>query len=186
MHATVLPLLWNLVQNPETAHHHFHTLKSLMDQLTATDFNLAEKMANLNQDNEWSFETLYTTEAFEINLLMIPRGCGIPLHDHPQMNVLLKVLWGTLYLEAYDWAEEYPFQGLARLTQQNYCNGATETLWINPKQNNLHEIYAVEDCAFLDILFPPYSETRPCHYYKKKETLSRQQEHFVKLVSEPS
>ncbi|MEK7483231.1 MAG: hypothetical protein AABZ60_02745 [Planctomycetota bacterium] len=162
----------------------FNSLKSVMDQLNAMDWNLAEKMATLDRHRDWSFEPIYTAPEFEINLLMIPQGRGIPLHDHPQMKVWLKVLWGTLSVQSYDWAEDYPYEGLAHLTQRATCNGATETLCITPKQYNLHEIYATENCAFLDVLFPPYSDERPCHYYQKKGSLHRNGERLFRLVSE--
>ena len=34
-----------------------------------------------------------------------------------------------------------------------------------PHVHNLHSIEALEPCAMLDVISPPYDETNPCVYY---------------------
>lgn len=161
-------------------------LKELMDhQISAEDFDLSQRMEQLNRGRSWSFDELYQHPNFHINLLMIPKGKMIPLHDHPKMHVLLKVLWGNLHLTSYDWAEEFPYEGIVRQTQNGVYDGSSETFLITPKNNNIHQIQAEEDCAFLDVLSPAYSEDagRPCHYYRKQKEFSHNGEKFFQLVS---
>ena len=41
-------------------------------------------------------------------------------------------------------------------------------LFTQPETSNIHTIEALESCAILDIITPPYTEDRgdrPCHYY---------------------
>ncbi|GAB0492007.1 hypothetical protein MMPV_003266 [Pyropia vietnamensis] len=37
-----------------------------------------------------------------MSVFILPAGTAIPLHDHPGMTVVTKVLWGTLHVESYD------------------------------------------------------------------------------------
>ena len=45
-----------------------------------------------------------SNSAFEIVAFIFPAGATIPLHDHPGMTVLSKVLYGQLSMRAYDYA----------------------------------------------------------------------------------
>jgi cysteamine dioxygenase len=87
-------------------------------------------------------------------------------------------------IRAYDWAEEYPWTGLARCTYERMVDGADPTLLILPKSGNLHRIDAVEDCAFLDLLTPPYAEGegRACHYYREEKSFTLNGETLTRLV----
>lgn len=37
-----------------------------------------------------------------MSVFILPAGTAIPLHDHPGMTVVTKVLWGTLHVKSYD------------------------------------------------------------------------------------
>jgi hypothetical protein len=41
------------------------------------------------------------TRQFDITAFLIPPGCQLPLHDHPHMAVLSKVVYGDLKLRSY-------------------------------------------------------------------------------------
>ncbi|CEL93704.1 unnamed protein product [Vitrella brassicaformis CCMP3155] len=44
---------------------------------------------------------IYENEHFEVKLFIIPPGHGLPIHDHPGMLVISKVLFGTLSVRAF-------------------------------------------------------------------------------------
>ncbi|BBM84612.1 hypothetical protein [Candidatus Uabimicrobium amorphum] len=160
----------HLFSQNSSPQHIIDVLGKLLDQINAQDLNLDELMANLNPECEWDSEPIFSTPDFSLQLFMIKKGSKIPLHDHPHMWVLMRVLYGTLHLRTFNWAEEYPLSGLARKCCDETANGATSTILVEPNNNNVHEIYAIDDCAFLDLLFPPYDhEERACHYYKEEQ-----------------
>ena len=147
------------------------TIRNLLDQISAQDLNLDEIMENLDRSCEWDSKPIFNSSDFSLQLFVITKGNKIPLHNHPHMWVLMRVLYGTLHIRAFNWAEEYPLSGLARKCCDETVNGATPTILVEPENNNIHEIYAIEDCAFLDLLFPPYdpAQKRECHYYQEKQ-----------------
>ena len=142
--------------------------------LNAVNLGLGERITNMERSYGWDFEDILDNPHVGIKLLLIPKGKRIPLHDHPQMNVMLKVVWGSMHIKTYDWAREYPFSGLARPLIDGVVNGKSFPCVIGPYSNNLHTMEALEDCAFLDVCSPYYDEEagRPCTYYKITQELS--------------
>jgi 2-aminoethanethiol dioxygenase/cysteine oxidase family protein len=161
-------------------------LKRIMDDLRAEDFDLVPKMSPLRVRDSWSSEEVGGDSNFACRLFTLPQELSIPFHSHPLMTVLMKVLWGSVRIKAYDWAEEYPWTGLARSAYDRTVDGGSETLLIQPKKGNIHRLQAVSDCVFLDVLAPPYSEPegRPCHYYREDKEFTIHGETLTRLVRE--
>jgi len=125
------------------------------------------------------------TDAFSMGVFLLRSGASIPLHDHPSMNGMLKVLYGKVSIRCFDKLEhgtsELPvfepplaaFQkdSLRRSVLRSvgeYSEDSGPCL-LAPLRDNLHRIDALDGpAAFLDILAPPYDseDGRDCHYYK--------------------
>ncbi|XP_030610118.1 2-aminoethanethiol (cysteamine) dioxygenase a [Archocentrus centrarchus] len=128
------------------------------------------------------------TEVFSMGVFLLRTGASIPLHDHPGMNGMLKVLYGTVNVRCCDKLEKNltvstvppvfdpPLAPLQMASVWRAMLGSvveysenSGPCLLTPVRNNLHQIYAVDGpAAFLDILAPPYNpdDGRDCHYYK--------------------
>jgi len=138
---------------------------------------------------------VYEDDDCTIGVFCIPAGSQIPLHDHPGMTVVSRVLVGSLRVTSYDW--ETPFtpvpgadadgpgwkppgeprnlQAVARRRPQVTLEGndpARNTHVLFPTTDgNLHAFEALTDVAVLDVLAPPYaaSRGRDCTYFREDE-----------------
>ncbi|KAJ7324297.1 hypothetical protein JRQ81_017317 [Phrynocephalus forsythii] len=107
-----------------------------------------------------SYMHICETESFSMGVFVLRAGACIPLHDHPGMHGLLKVLYGTLRIACFD-----PVVAPAGGDGGGGGQGQQRL-----RRDNLHQIDAVGGgpAAFLDILAPPYDPEhgRDCHYYR--------------------
>ncbi|KAK3742991.1 hypothetical protein QZH41_017408 [Actinostola sp. cb2023] len=77
-----------------------------LDSLTPEDINLTvpnEQSEELIQRNAApvSHIGIYECPFFSMGIFIIKNGCEIPLHDHPDMYGLCKVLYGKLKIRCY-------------------------------------------------------------------------------------
>ncbi|XP_057705208.1 2-aminoethanethiol dioxygenase-like [Corythoichthys intestinalis] len=119
------------------------------------------------------------TEQFSMGVFLLKSGARIPLHDHPGMHGVLKVLYGKLRVSCFDRldagpeaGEERPRLGALRrsvLRSSAEYTDASEPCVLAPDRDNLHQIDAVDGpAAFVDVLAPPYDpdDGRDCHYFR--------------------
>ncbi|XP_015234778.1 PREDICTED: 2-aminoethanethiol dioxygenase [Cyprinodon variegatus] len=131
------------------------------------------------------------TEVFSMGVFLLKAGTSIPLHDHPGMNGMIKVLYGKIKVRCFDKMENSltavpqfdpppaPLQAAAlwRSVLRSVAQYAEDSgpCLLTPVRDNLHQIDAVDGpAAFLDILAPPYSpdDGRDCHYYKVLQSVA--------------
>ncbi|XP_006659505.1 plant cysteine oxidase 1-like [Oryza brachyantha] len=112
---------------------------------------------------------------FSMGVFCFPAGATLPLHDHPEMVVLSKLLYGSVRVRSYDWVTPPPpfstarKSGLARVVAADeVLHAPCKTSVLFPHSGgNMHAFTAVTPCAILDVLTPPYSEElgRPSTYF---------------------
>jgi cysteamine dioxygenase len=161
------------------------SLKRSMNKLTKSDLNFtlfdhlkhSQTLNSIDQKNLEKFRNsnapvfymkLYEDEIISVGIFIIKSHHRIPLHDHPHMFGLIKVLDGHGHLNAYNVLfEKNPNELICTKHVSTSINSQSETAIIYPNQSNIHEIYANnnEHCAFLDILSPPYSNENDCTCY---------------------
>lgn len=122
---------------------------------------------------------IYECEKFSIGIFCLPPSAVIPLHNHPGMTVFSKLLFGSMHIKSYDWADSTlsvddlsgvrpPGMRLAKVNTDATFTAPCDTSILYPTSGgNMHRFTAVTSCAVLDVLGPPYSdnEGRPCTYY---------------------
>ncbi|EER96903.1 hypothetical protein BDA96_02G245300 [Sorghum bicolor] len=116
---------------------------------------------------------IHECDDFSIGVFCFPAGATLPLHDHPQMVVLSKLLYGSMRVSSYDWVTAPcsggPTKGgLAKVVAVDELREAPcKASVLFPRSGgNIHTLTAVTPCALLDVLAPPYAEDlgRPSTY----------------------
>jgi len=95
----------------------------------------------------------------------IPPNGIIPLHDHPGMTGVIRVLEGSVDIESFDKCEENSYLARSRGTR---TFKSPSTVCLGPQDANIHQIKAGETGAvFLDCLMPDYDDDsgRSCNFY---------------------
>lgn len=122
---------------------------------------------------------------YSIGIFVFPPNEKIPLHNHPGMTVLSRVLYGHLTVKTYDiipennnhksWLPNFMTRRVLRTPQNSihaYRNKennihSPQVLEFYPEKANLHEFTAGADgAAVLDVLVPPYDD-RDCTFYEE-------------------
>ena len=103
-------------------------------------------------------------DEYAIAAFLLKPGAKIPLHDHPNMTVLSRVVRGSLRVTSFDVGAD----GKARRSS-SIMTSADGPAALFPCQDNVHEFQAGADGAcVLDVIVPPYDEDagRACHYFE--------------------
>ena len=120
---------------------------------------------------------LHDCAAFTMGVFRFPENGTIPLHDHPGMTVVSKLLYGRVRVRSYDWVKTEDEDAhadvstrvprLARLVADREIQPPIPPLSLYPSDANVHTFHALTDAALLDVLAPPYAvdNGRDCHYF---------------------
>uniref|UniRef100_A0A8D2Q7J7 2-aminoethanethiol dioxygenase n=1 Tax=Varanus komodoensis TaxID=61221 RepID=A0A8D2Q7J7_VARKO len=163
-------------------------LQQLLNEVRAEDLRLAARGPSAVPgpvQPPVSYMHICETESFSMGVFVLRAGACIPLHDHPGMNGLLKVLFGTLRIACFDALPDpadgdgasgsgpaaaaaaprpgsgsgspSPRRHRGLLRSHQLYTPASPPCLLSPHTDNLHQIDAVGGpAAFLDILAPPY------------------------------
>jgi cysteamine dioxygenase len=175
----------------------FSKLKAMANELTAADVNLSIDNLQATELGDCKppviYISIYEDSNVTISIFIVKSGAKVPLHDHPHMYGILKVIAGTVKIQSYTLipkntdsvsASSSGRRLFSRTTSKNETLSAIKmpevivsknngACFLTPTERNLHEICSVDGtAAFLDILSPPYDTSdfgeRSCHYFKEQ------------------
>lgn len=127
----------------------------LMRKISANDLGIEEawRQAAL-VSSEACYVPVCETSRFHICMFLLKPHARIPLHDHPGMTVVSRVMTGSLRVVSYDKQGRH---------EADLAEGASASLF--PDVRNIHEFTAYDECTtILDVIVPPYQG--PCTYFK--------------------
>ncbi|XP_065088094.1 2-aminoethanethiol dioxygenase [Ochlerotatus camptorhynchus] len=174
--------------NAERFLNNLQNLRALMDQLTLADLNLdpmvvSHETFQLPTKAPCTFIDIFENTYFTMSVFVLRENYTMPLHDHPRMHGLLKVVAGTVKIQSYTEIDrrEQTRNGdelrhvLVNVEQERVIGvNKGECAMLTPAERNFHEITAVGGpAAFFDILSPPYNADIPvygkrtCSFYRK-------------------
>ncbi|XP_043272259.1 2-aminoethanethiol dioxygenase [Venturia canescens] len=162
----------------------FEKLRLLMNDIRAEDVKIDKHILRLveAQSAPMCVMDVFEDNDITIAIFLIKHGVTMPMHDHPGMHGLLKVISGAVKINSYtvQIREDYliqPGEEIPGLKHPTVTVRDTDPACVlTPEDKNFHEISCVEGPAvFLDILSPPYIlETRipdirlrPCTYFRE-------------------
>lgn len=153
-------------------------LKYLLDRTSPSDIGFKDHV--LLKPDIWrktgkapiTYVDIYEDDILTIGVFVISPNMKLPLHNHPCMHGLIKVIGGTVKINSYTVTEENGKSVVAHIHNPLIVSNADSSCILGPLRENLHEIESVNGpAAFLDILAPPYDTqipnggTRKCTYF---------------------
>ncbi|XP_056385001.1 2-aminoethanethiol dioxygenase [Hyla sarda] len=154
-------------------------LRKLVSEIRAEDLKIrprksAQAPVSVPHNPPVTYMHICETDGFSMGVFLLKGGSSIPLHDHPGMHGMIKVLYGKVRISGFDKVEPQPAASSgalvrAALRSTGEYSDSSPPCMLSPHRDNLHQISAVDGpAAFLDILAPPYDpdDGRDCHYYK--------------------
>ena len=128
------------------------------------------RLLNLPPADHGFREEVFTTDSsFHASVFALATGEIIPLHDHPSLDVISKVLHGRVCVRTYEWID---VANLVAGERGAVVIGEDDDPFVLRKSpGTLHTVTALEPTAFLDLFAPYYDEdARPCSYYVVDES----------------
>jgi hypothetical protein len=115
-------------------------------------------------DHGFREEVFISDPAFHASMFGLTAGETIPLHDHPELDVITKVLRGRIRVQTYEWIDAENFVASER--GEIVIGEDDDVLVLRKSPGTLHTVTALEPTAFLDLFAPYYDDVmRPCRYY---------------------
>jgi hypothetical protein len=152
---------------------HISAALEAMGSVTLSDIGLDEAYVQNAKDSVCM--NIVNSKEFDIQVFVIPKGKQLPLHDHPSMIVLSKLVSGTLKVRSFSPESSNKNHetsaGKASLTVSTTRTSSDAAWLLSAEENNVHELIANETSIVFDVLLPPYVEPdRPCNFYKAVES----------------
>jgi hypothetical protein len=148
----------------------------------------------ISADEAIRYLHIHDEPEFSIGIFVLPPNTQLPLHDHPGMSVLSRILYGGIKVRSFDFlGPSEPSEEAQSLVQATGFKWAVprehlditgpHTTALFPDWGNIHEFTSddTRGCAIFDILTPPYdaSNGRDCTYYGEISLPDKQWQHFI-------
>ena len=148
----------------------FSEFMDAMNMLTLEDIGLRESALRSLRSSVCM--AICSNKFFDMAIFLIPAGGKIPLHDHPNMTVVSKLLCGRMHTRSFTSIERKDDCILVFPPTIATHNVEDRPWLLTPVTDNIHEFIAESPCAIFDVLLPPYGDPdRPCSYYGASQGL---------------
>ena len=148
-------------------------LRALQDWLIAFDVTQLDIPALFRtlehpHSDSWAVEPLLDARPAAVRLFALPARSYMPLHDHPGMTVLMRVVAGQARITSWTRID----RATVARHGDRVVDAGSEVQVTEPLQGNVHDIRPLNDFAFIDLLIPPYAPEngRPCTFYRGQPT----------------
>ena len=139
---------------------HVDALLTAMSAVDAAALNIDD----VQRPGACTYLGIVENDEYAIAAFLLEPHAKIPLHDHPGMTVLSKVVRGSLRVTSFDVGAD----GKARRSI-SLMTSADGPAALFPSVDNVHEFQAgAGGACVLDVIVPPYDEDagRACHYFE--------------------
>lgn len=189
--------------NPEIFSKNLEQLSKLFNNIKSAHVNLNPVLLN---KTTWESETkapmtyvhIFNDDIINVGIFILKPKMKLPLHNHPDMYGLLKVIAGTVKITSYSLNTENTkkyvtiqedegtssqddngqMKLIAEQMDDIIADSETNCCVLDPNKSNIHEIESLNGpAAFIDILSPPYDVDIPgvgerkCSYFKLEKEL---------------
>ena len=113
---TVVSSAANAAASPSDEH--LKEVKRAMDAVQPQHLGLTTMPRRIGTHHVIRSQIVCECPGFELCIFLFPASARLPLHDHPGMTVLSKVLYGSIALRAYDWEEPVSHSELSSMTNE--------------------------------------------------------------------
>lgn len=160
-------------------------LENMVKSIDLSDFNIsAEEFINMDvpeerreplkkrfQSGAVAFMSVCERPDVTMAIFVLPPGGCLPIHDHSQMFVVSRVLFGVLEVASFDLLQAQRDRQFVAKYRPVEVLKQGEVSSLTPERANVHSFHAKEWTAVFDVLLPPYSgrEGRDCNYYQEIE-----------------
>lgn len=168
-------------------------LKLLADDINSNDIEKLQGILRPYELKEFltvkkrtqDYFPVYEDDVITVGVFLLTTGSKLPIHDHPNMYGIIKILEGIVKITSYSLVEvdtsirtkstsmfyNHPLKVIKHPAIT--LSSSDKSCLLTPTDKNIHEVESVEGpAAFLDILSPPYDygdsgEARSCHYFQE-------------------